>query len=303
MKKLKTWWRSEGWRWLGAAIIVFLMYKFVEKQVLIHVVNQCLPPEEAGIMGGIVWGDKSGFEKGFYENLKNSGLVHLVIVSGSNVMLLVGGLIEMSAKLLGRKKSIIVGLLVGWRYTQLVGWEVPVLRAMILVSVFYLAQLYGRKYNLWRALGLAVVMMVAGEVEVLESVSFWLSVTAFLGVVLAPKRISTNLSVALWITPVLGMVFGKISLVSPLSNFLVTGLVEVVTIIGLWGSLTGLIFEAAGRLVLWTAYPALRYLKEVANWTGSQWWGTVAIEFNWWLLAGWYAMLVYFLWKEKTSNE
>jgi competence protein ComEC len=297
MKKSKSWWKSEIGRWTALVLGIILMYKFVNRDSLIYVIRQGLPPQEAGLLGGIIWGDKSGFEKNFYENLKNSGLVHLVVVSGSNVMLLVGGVIETLAGFLGRKKTIAGGLILGWGYTQMVGWEIPVVRAMLLVSMVYLAQLYGRKYDLWRALFLAVAIMVVGETGVLLSVSFWLSIMAFLGVVTAKNKKLTNIYVSLWITPILALVFGKISLVSPISNLLVSGLVEIVTLVGVVGTMVGMIILPAGKMILWLTYPMLKYLAMVVEWSGSGKWSTISVSFNWWILIGWYLILFYFLMK------
>lgn len=291
MKKSKNWWRGEIIRWGVLILGIIMIYKFVNKDSLIYVIRQGLPPQEAGLLGGIILGDKSGFEKIFYENLKNSGLVHLVVVSGSNVMLLVGGGIETLAGLLGRKKTIIGGLILGWGYTQMVGWEVPVVRAMLLVSIVYLAQLYGRKYNMWRALLLAVTIMLVGEPKVWSSVSFWMSITAFLGVITTKNKKWINVNVALWITPILAMVFGKISLVSPLSNFLVTGGVEIITLIGVMGTMVGMIVLPLGKAILWFSYPLLKYLATVVEWSGGGRWSTLSLSFNWPMLCGWYLIL------------
>ena len=122
--------------WLDLAIIFILglIFKFVTKENILGIINQSLPPRGAGLLVGILVGDKSGFDKGFYEALKNSGLVHIVVVSGSNVMLLIGGWIESLAGFFGRKRSIVMGLILGWGYANLVGWEIPVVRAMIPIS-------------------------------------------------------------------------------------------------------------------------------------------------------------------------
>lgn len=267
-----------------------------------YVIRQSLPPVEAGLMGGIIVGDKGGFSKNFYQYLKDSGLVHLVVVSGSNVMLLVGGVIETLAGFLGRKKMIAGGLILGWGYAGMTGWEVPVVRAILLVTLLYLAQLYGKKYNLGRALVVAIIIMVVGEVGVLTSVSFWLSITAFLGVIMAKNKWLTNIFVSLWITPVLAMTFGKVSLVSPLANLLVSGLVEVATLVGVVGTMVGMVFLPIGRVILWVAYPILKYLVEIVEITGSGRWAAINFEFNWWLLIGWYLILGYWFWKRSAKN-
>ncbi len=276
-------------------LIMILIYKFVNKDSLMGVINQSLPPREAGLLAGTMLGDKSGFDKDFYDSLKNSGLVHLVVASGSNVMLLVGGWIELMAKYLERKRTIIVGLVGGWWYVNMVGWEIPVVRAMLLVSIMYWAQLLGRKFNLWRGILLGVLIMVIGEPLVLTSVSFWLSIMAFLAVVTS-KRFRI-LWVGVWITPILGLVFGKISLISPLANVLVIGLVELVTVLGVFAVVLG-VFVGAQCIapVLWIIYPGLKYLAVVAEWGGK--FPILELRFNWLMLVGYYLILFYFLIKK-----
>jgi competence protein ComEC len=131
--------------WAMVCLVGFLIYRFVNRDSLIYVVNQSLPGTEAGLLNGMLWGDKTGFSKDFYNQLKNSGLVHLVVVSGSNIILVFKGLVESLAKLIGRKKAIGLGFVIVMGYLEIVGWEVPVVRAMILVSVMYWAQILGRK--------------------------------------------------------------------------------------------------------------------------------------------------------------
>ena len=276
---------NEKWKWFLVILIVILMYRFIERENLIGVIYRALPRQEAGLMTGIVVGDKTGFDKNFYDELKNSGLVHLVVVSGSNVMLLVGGLIEALAQFLGRKKTIIGGLALGWGYAGLVQWEVPVVRAILLVSIYYFAQLVGRKYNLMRGIILAVVIMMLADIRVLTSVSFWLSMAAFLAVVTTKNKWLINLSVMAWTVPILAMTFGKISLISPITNLLVVGMVEVMTILGMVGAVTGI------KEILWLALPWLKYLAMVVGWGGTDrlvW----SVNFNWLMLVGWYLILI-----------
>lgn len=271
-----------------------LVGKYADRESLLLTIHRSLPPREAGLLGGILIGDKGGFETEFYEDLKNSGLVHLVVVSGSNVMLLVGGWIEFMARFLGRKKSIAAGLVLGWGYANLVRWEVPVVRAMLMMSIMYWAQLWGRKFNIWRGLFLAAGIMMTGEIMILTSVSFWLSMLAFMAIVTARKlRMKwwwETIWVSWWITPIIGLVWGRISLISPITNVLVMGMVEMITVLGAAGTILG------GGVFLWIVYPALRYLAIVVEWGGRI--PILNINFNWYLAAGWYLVLFYFLIKK-----
>lgn len=95
-----------------AVIGLILFYKFVDKDSLMWSVTRNLPATEAGLVKAIVVGDKSGLEKDFYEKLKICGLVHLVVVSGSNVTMLATLIIESLAKWCGRKRRLDWGS--GW---------------------------------------------------------------------------------------------------------------------------------------------------------------------------------------------
>ncbi len=301
----------------GLILLCIFIYRFVYKDSLMYVINQSLPPREAGIMGGMLLGDKSGFDQQFYKYLKNSGLIHLVIVSGSNVMLLVGGLIEILAQYFGRKKTIIIGLVLGWGYASMIGWEIPVVRAMLLVSIMYWAQLLGRKYDVFRGLGLAVLIMFIGDVHIFKSISFWLSIMAYFAVITAKRFMNYDLRfmnktikiymlletiwVGLWITPILAMVFGRISLISPLTNMLVLGVVEVITLVGAVGSVVGLMMPSFGKIILWLVYPLLKYFGLIVELGGGTEM-TMMVRFNWWMLVGWYMVLGYFLLKWRRSN-
>ena len=307
MKKLKIRSVSEWMIVAGLVLIiagVVLMYKVINKDSLIGVINQSLPPREAGLLAGMLFGEKSGFEKDFWADLKASGVVHMVVVSGTNVVLLSGILIENLAWLLGRKKTIVMVLVLVWGYAGMVGWEPPVVRAVLLVSIYYWAQLLGRKFDIWRSLVLVILMMLIADWTMIKGISFWLSFLAFFAVVTGKnkgvfKDFITTVWVSLWITPVMAMTFGKISLISPLSNMLVLFLVEIISIIGGLGVIIGLIWLFLGKIVLMMVFPFLKYFILTTEWIGGWRWVSAEVKFNWVILAGWYMVLFYILLKRK----
>lgn len=324
-------------KWSSVLVVGWFIF-VVSKEGMLGVIDHSLPYTEAGLLSGIILGDKGGLCKDFQKTLINSGLIHLVVVSGSNVILLIGGVIESLASWVGRKMAIVLGLVIGWKYVMLVGWEVPVVRAMLLLSILYWAQLLGRKYNLVRGLGLAITIMIVGEPRVIVSVSFWLSIMAFLGVVtsrvlqisktnffpltrsatqasakggfrFAQQKIireiiqmfSETVWIMIWITPILALVFEKISLISPLTNVLVLGLVGVVSVVGAVGIIFGLWWLPIGKAILWLTIPSLTHLRRVAEVGGGD--SGLQVEFNWWMLVGYYLILGYCLIRRNTSSH
>lgn len=303
MKKLKIRSASELMITMGLVLVVvgiLMMYRFINKDSLIGVINRNLPPQEAGLLAGVLFGEKTGFEKGFWKDLTDSGVVHLVVVSGTNVVLLSGVLVENLAWLLGRKKTIVMVLILVWGYAGMVGWEPPIIRAVLLVSIYYWAQLLGRKFDIWRSLVLVVLIMLLVDRTMVVGVSFWLSFLAFVAVVTQKnkglfKDLITTVWVSLWITPIMALVFGRISVISPLSNLLVIFLVEMITMVGGIGVFLGLIWPILGKMVLLLIFPILRYFVLVVEFLGGWRWASIEVKFNWLMLAGWYMILGWFL--------
>jgi len=303
--------RTFWWRYLIGLGILLLIYKFLDKDSLIGVIERSLPYREAGVLKGMVWGDKSGFDKDFYNKLKDSGLVHLMVASGTNVTLLASGLIGMLAGWWNRRWVIVTVLVCLWAYAGIVGWEPPMIRALLLISIFYWGQLLGRKYDLIRSLGVTVAIMIVIDPGMIVSVSFWLSLSAFVGVMTgdsARQNITikgwgmplwqagwSTIWISLWVTPILGLVFGRISLVAPISNVAVFWLVETICLVGGLGSVVGVLIPMLGKLILIGIYPLVGYLVWVVEGFGGWKGAAINFKFNWLMLVGWYLVLGYWL--------
>jgi competence protein ComEC len=277
-----------------------LAYFLIKKQDLLRTINQALPFQEANLLAGMVWGEKSGMKGEFYNQLVKTGLIHIVVVSGANLMIVGKSLIENLAKFIGRKTAIIGGGGMILIYVNLVGWQIPVVRALLFLGVYYVAQILGRKFRSGRALFLVVLMMFLADFEVYKEVSFWLSILAFGAVIINQKKgiWGTTFWVNIFILPILSLTFGQISLISPLTNMAVLFLVEIVSVLGFWGSILGIMWLNLGKIILSLSYPMLRYLIEIVE-IGSKWqWATINFKFNWEMLLGWYLILGAY-WYEK----
>ena len=284
-----------------------MIYRFIDKDGLIGVIFKNLPPREAALMAGMVFGDQNNFDRNMVLNFRDSGVIHIMVVSGTNIILVFRGLVERLAGLIGRKKAIVFGFGMILIYMSWVGFEIPAVRAFLLMSLFYWAQLLGRKFNLWRAVVLIILIMVLADYRVLLSASFYLSFVAFGAVVLNLQKerkwwsdLWNSFWVSLWLLPILVMLFGKISLVAPVTNFLILFLVEIITILGILGGVVGLVIPILGKIVLWISFPLLKYILLIVEGLGNLSWASVEIKFNWWWMVGWYLILV--LWWRK-SNE
>ena len=290
--------------WIGVVLVGILLYKFINKDSLMYVIYQSLPGREAGLLGGMLLGDKTGFDKDFWNQLQNSGLIHVVVVSGTNLMLVFRNVIENLAKILGRKLAIGVGFLIALGYVGMVGWQIPVVRALILVSVMYWAQVLGRRYNIVRGLILSVLIIILAWPQSLVEISFWLSFGAFIGVISSPWKgvLGTSFWVSLWVSPILALGFGKINLVGPISNGLVLLIVELVTVVGFIGAISGIFIPILGKIILLSIWPLLKYFSFMAGMIGEWKWVNLNVNFNWLMCFGWYLILIWRLLKLKDEK-
>lgn len=150
-------------------------------------INQILPQPQAALLNGILLGVKSDLSSSFSNALRRTSTIHIVVVSGQNLTLLIGFVMSL-VSLLGRKKTVILSLVIIVLYSLLTGLQIPVLRAALMVSLALIAQLFNRESNSIWLLIISGLLMLIYEPNWLLSVSFQLSFLATIGViVLAPE--------------------------------------------------------------------------------------------------------------------
>jgi competence protein ComEC len=135
---------------------------------------------------------------------RNSGLAHLLAVSGMHLVLVVMGAVAVLRAVLARtslaasfdvaRLAAVAGLFVAWVYADLAGGSGSALRAAWMCSVVLLARALGRRASVWRALGLSLVGMAALDPLVVFDVSFVLSALATIGIVTVAPPIEAAVS-------------------------------------------------------------------------------------------------------------
>lgn len=282
MKSLKT---KLKYSYLGLALGLFLIISHSSRGVFLENIFKALPGREAALLGGMIWGEKGLLDKFSYKQMVNSGLIHIIVVSGANLMILGRLFIEKGAEWLGRKEAIVVGLAVMAGYINLVGWQIPVVRAGLFLLYFYGAQLLGKKFYPLRATVILMLIMIVSNYKIIYEVSFWLSMVAFVGILTSRGKgvVKSSLWIGWLLVPISSWYFGKINWLSPLSNSLVFFVIQFLTVVGMVGSVAGSSF------ILKMTYSGLRYILEVAE-RGGGGWGSLEIKFNGAMMAGFYLL-------------
>ncbi len=234
-----------------------------------NVLKQIFPSREAGILGAMLLGDKSGVEAKVKEWYQYAGISHVMAISGLHITLLGTGIWKVLGVLrIPMLPSALVSILALVFYGIWIGSGASAVRAILMFLVVMGARLTGRSYDLPSSLSLAAALLLLDNPDVLYDSGFQLSFTAVLGVgVVAPafqkqgrKKPSENPvekilgalkpGVVLWMTtlPVVLAAFSQVSLAGILWNLMVIPLVPAILISGILSLAVGVFHVGAGSV-------------------------------------------------------
>ena len=251
---------------------------------LIHLVSSYYPEPHASLFNGMLLGNQLFVTNTFYNQLKQVGLIHIVVLSGMNITMLSAILLNTLVHVINRKWALLCTIVIIILFVLFVGAKPPIIRAAIMGIISLAAVLYGRKSMALYSLFLSAIIMLIINFEWLQSISFQLSFTATLGIVLfgsmeheedsviltplSGGRIQTyfleelriSLAAQVFTLPLIFWYFRQVSIVSPLANILVAWLIAPIMILGMITIAVGMVHWQAGFVVSWLVYPLLEFI-------------------------------------------
>lgn len=260
------------------------------RQKLISLFSRTLPLPLSSLMVGIIFGIKEQMPKEFMDNLRISGVVHVIAASGMNVTLIGGFISNFFALFLKRQIALAISILGILFYAILGGLEPSIVRASIMGILVFSAQIMGRQTLALNGLFLAGFVMLFNSPDIATDIGFQLSFAATLGI-LYIKRLPATISAQLATLPILLANFGIYSIYSILVNGLILWTIPILMVIGGIGALFGLIFMPLGQLIIYFSYPLLIYFEKIVN-TFGKIGGVITItSLSWQFIAGYYLIL------------
>jgi len=259
------------------------------RQSLNHSLRDSLPPPLSGIAQGMITGRSDAIDPELRSHLNDTSLSHLIVISGSNLTLLITMVMAASAWLVGRRAAALMAILAALSYGTLIGPDPPVQRAMWMAVVFASAHLLGRGSSAVYAVGATAALMVALEPHVLLDLSFQLTLAGTLGIVLLMPTLSEDflsgqrgltgamrdvalvtMVATLTTMPLIALHFERASLVGVAANLLVTPLFSWMLLGSAVTAVLGLASESLAAMVSWPlAWLPLRWLVLVAEQAAS----------------------------------
>jgi len=204
-----------------------------------YIARKNLPSPHSELLLGMTVGiDKLYEVPKFKKMLRDTGTIHVVVVSGYNVTLVYNSIM----KFLGtpyKLKNMVLAITGTLLFAVVSGFEPPVIRAWIMGSIIAFGKFYGRKIDAVNVLLFTGLLLALINPEYIYSLSFQLSFLATLSLILFEARISAvfkklvksqnviigdlsaTISAQMLIWPFLSFKFGQISLLSPVVNALI----------------------------------------------------------------------------------
>jgi len=220
-----------------------------------------LAPTPRAVTAGFLLGDTRAIPDDVTADYRDSGLSHLLAVSGANVafVLLVFAPLLRRLSLLPRTAG---ALAIVCSFAAATRFEPSVLRASALTTVTILATFVGRPVAPVRALAIAVLGLLLIDPFLVHSVGFLLSCGAAAGIALlsrplaqrlsGPRIVREQLAVSIaaqaGVTPVLLATFGSVPALTPVANLLAAPAAEALGVFGLAAGVVGGVAPPLGRV-------------------------------------------------------
>ncbi len=223
------------------------------KRRLSAVLDETLPAEDAGIMKAMLLGEKGFLDNEIKALYQESGIVHIIAISGLHISFLGMGLWKLLVKLrMPRPVAGISCILLILLYGQMTGTGVSSLRAIFMFGLQIIAGLIGRTYDLLTSVSLAGILLLIEQPLYLWHSGFLFSFAAVLSIGLLlpvlPSRGGKILAIPLGSLPIYLLFYHRFPLVSLFLNLLVIPLMGVLLPLGILLLFLGLIATALGAL-------------------------------------------------------
>ncbi len=246
----------------------------------------------ASTVGGIVLGEDKYFTEEFGENIKASGVSHVMVVSGMHLSVFVLIATYLIEKVVYNKY--LRALLISFTVLFLIavcGFTASMLRSGITYLLMALALVFDKKGVPENTLGASVTIILIISPFTILNIGFQLSVLATFGILaialpiinLISKRgiiknkiflgvfsaVLTTLSATLLTMPVSVNAFGYVSTVALFSNLLITVAVDIILWIVVLALVINIFFSRAASVLFYICEPVVNFVNSVINSFGS----------------------------------
>ncbi|MFH1715119.1 MAG: ComEC/Rec2 family competence protein [Elusimicrobiota bacterium] len=201
----------------------------------------------ARFLSAILLGEKNLLKKEEVNALRNSGMSHILAVSGLHVGILMGAILL----LFGFRKNRIscsVIIIACWLYVFISGFSPSCVRAAVMLNFALLAFIFDREYNALYSLICAACMMLIFKPILIYSVGFQFSFIATFGIIyyfpiisgylnflpgFIRKSLAVTLGAQIALFPLIILYFHELPILSFINNMILVPFVGIMLIVGI----------------------------------------------------------------------
>jgi len=235
-----------------------------------------LPPLEATVLEGILWGDRGNLPATLRQEFSDTGTVHVLTTAGLHLGFMAGFIAWLAALLpLARPIRTLIVLAGAWLYAALAGMHLPTLRAATMLTAGTAAIELGRGRTPSAIFAAAASAVMVPHPLVILSPSFSMSFACVVGIALvspvlselglrdgwcglpriAVEVVRTSLAVQIALWPLQALYFNAFTPYAVLANVVVVPLVGLIMAAGALFSIAALTVPAVavplGNIVWW----------------------------------------------------
>ena len=240
-----------------------------------------LPGPRGALLMSLLLGDDGALAPGTKDAFTRAGLLHVLVVSGTQVALVMGMVVWL-ARLL-RSPPLLTSTAASLAvvvFALMTGWAPSVARAAVMGVVAAIALAGGRVYDVFAALALAAVVLLASSPFLLFDVGFQLSFVATWALVYvapavrplvgrlprpAASLIAMSVAAQVSVMPILAFHFQQVSLAAFAANLFVVPLVGVLVPVGFAAATLGLMLPSVAALAVRPLGPLLDLIHILAR--------------------------------------
>lgn len=240
-----------------------------------------LPEPHASLAGGLILGGKQGLGKELLADFITTGLIHIVVLSGYNVMIIAQFMLLLFRNLSRRYAPLIAGITI-MTFVLAAGAGPASIRAGIMAGIGLYGRATGRTYDAFRALIFAgVVMLVWNPLTLPFDTGFQLSFVATLGLIFGVpiterwfswvrsafmrEIVSSTVAAQIAVLPLLLYQNGLFSVVALPANVLVLPLVPLTMLFSAVAAGAGFLLPALAPVFSFPAYLLLSYITGIVE--------------------------------------
>ncbi|SFB72094.1 DNA internalization-related competence protein ComEC/Rec2 [Butyrivibrio sp. YAB3001] len=182
---LKIAYRIKNARILQAAGKCNLFYEslYKIKYSLEAVFDRNLGKDDSSIMKAVILGDKSFMDEETRELYKNSGIIHILAVSGLHISIIGMGIYKLLRKIkMSQAAASVIPILFMYAYGQMCGMSSSAARAIVMFALRLIAPIIGRTYDMLTSLSVVEIMLLFEQPLYLYNSGFLFSFGAIIGI-------------------------------------------------------------------------------------------------------------------------